>query len=96
MKVILYVPPGGYFAERWAQGSTMPNLGILYIAALSRAGRDRHQGVPGDVSGTIAEDIEKQILEYQPDIVGITVTTEKPVRGLRIGASFQNACIRAR
>src|SRR5256885_1096386 len=34
MKVILFVPPGGYFAERWAQGSTMPNLGILYIAAV--------------------------------------------------------------
>lgn len=34
MKVQLYVPPGGYFAERWSKGSSMPPLGILYIAAV--------------------------------------------------------------
>lgn len=76
MRVIVFVPPGGYFAERWAQGSTMPNLGILYIAAvLEQEGVDIRV-VPGDVLGLTIADLEKQILDFKPHIVGITVTTE--------------------
>src|SRR5262249_15552281 len=76
MKVILFVPPGGYFAERWSQGSTMPNLGILYIAAvLEQEGVDV-QVVPSDVLELSLEQTEKIILDEKPDIVGITVTTE--------------------
>jgi len=35
MKILLFVPPGGYFAERWSKGSTMPTLGLLYIGAVN-------------------------------------------------------------
>ena len=34
MKVQLIMPPGGYLAERWVKGSTMPPLGLLYIGAV--------------------------------------------------------------
>lgn len=76
MKVSIYVPPGGYFAERWAQGSTMPNLGILYIAALLEQEGIEVRVIPGDVLGMTFEDLEKDIIAHQPDVVGITVTTE--------------------
>ncbi len=33
-KVQLYVPPGGYFAERWSKGSSIPPLGLLSIGAV--------------------------------------------------------------
>ena len=76
MKVVLFVPPGGYFAERWAQGSTMPNLGILYIAAVLEQDGVDVRVIPGDVLGMTFEQIEKEILDFRPDVVGVTVTTE--------------------
>jgi anaerobic magnesium-protoporphyrin IX monomethyl ester cyclase len=76
MKVILFVPPGGYFAERWSQGSTMPNLGILYIAAVLEQDGVEVQVVPADVLMMSFEEIGKIITDEKPDIVGITVTTE--------------------
>ncbi len=51
MKILLFVPPGGYFAERWSKGSTMPTLGLLYIGAvLEKEGIDVGI-VPADVLG---------------------------------------------
>ncbi|HJZ13519.1 MAG TPA: cobalamin B12-binding domain-containing protein, partial [Acidobacteriota bacterium] len=76
MKVILFVPPGGYFAERWSQGSTMPNLGILYIAACIEQEGIPVKVVPADVLGLSLEELEKIITDEKPDVVGITVTTE--------------------
>jgi radical SAM superfamily enzyme YgiQ (UPF0313 family) len=76
MKVILFVPPGGYFAERWSQGSTMPNLGILYIAAVLEQEGIEVQVVPADVLEMTFEQIDKIILDEKPDVIGITVTTE--------------------
>src|SRR3989304_3677342 len=76
MKIILFVPPGGYFAERWSQGSTMPNLGVLYLAAVLEQEGIPVQVIPADVLGMSFEEIERVILDEKPDIVGITVTTE--------------------
>ncbi len=76
MKVRLFVPPGGYFAERWSKGSTMPTLGLLYIGAvLEKEGIDVGI-VPADVLGLGWKGIEKRIREEEPDIIGITGTTE--------------------
>src|SRR5262250_3193486 len=76
MKVILFVPPGGYFAERWSQGSTMPNLGILYIAAVLEQEGVEVQVIPADVLGLTFEQLDKIILDEKPEVIGITVTTE--------------------
>ena len=50
MKVQLFVPPGGYFAERWSKGSTMPPLGILSIAAVLEKEGVPVEVVPADLS----------------------------------------------
>jgi anaerobic magnesium-protoporphyrin IX monomethyl ester cyclase len=76
MSVMLFVPPGGYFAERWSQGRMMPSLGILYLAAvLEKHGRDV-EVIPSHVLGLSWNDISRKIEKQRPDIVGITTTTE--------------------
>jgi len=84
MKVQLYVPPGGYFAERWSKGSTMPPLGLLYIGAvLEKAGVDV-EIVPADVLELDWKGIGKKIAADRPDIVGVTSTTENRFQSFRL------------
>jgi len=76
MKVQLFVPPQGYMAQRWSDGSSMPPLGILYLAAaLERVGITVDV-VPADILRYSWQDIEKRIETFQPQLVGITTTTE--------------------
>ena len=76
MKVQLFVPPGGYFAERWTKGSSMPPLGLLYIAAVLE--RDGHtiKIVPADILKLKKEQIAAEIRAFEADIIGVTSTTE--------------------
>jgi anaerobic magnesium-protoporphyrin IX monomethyl ester cyclase len=84
MKIRLFVPPGGYFAERWSKGSTMPTLGLLSIGAvLEKEGIDVGI-VPSDVLGLGWKDIEKRIRTEEPDIIGITGTTENRFQAFRL------------
>lgn len=84
MKVQLIIPPGGYFAERWSKGSTMPPLGLLYIAAvLEKEGIDVRI-VPADMKGMGWGDIKKDIVIYRPDIIGITSTTENRFQSFKL------------
>ncbi|MBN2199035.1 MAG: B12-binding domain-containing radical SAM protein [Candidatus Aminicenantes bacterium] len=76
MRVQLFIPPGGYAAERWTKGSSMPPLGILYIAAaLEKEGVDVRV-VPAEVLKLGWRDIEREVRNYEPDIVGVTSFTE--------------------
>ncbi|MEW6455509.1 MAG: radical SAM protein [Acidobacteriota bacterium] len=76
MKVMLLVPPGGYFAERWTKGTLMPALGILYIAAYLENKGMEVKVVPSEVLELKWREIEKEISNYKPDVVGVTTTTE--------------------
>jgi len=76
MKVQLYVPPGGYFAERWSKGSSMPPLGLLYIGAVLEKDGFDVEIVPADILKLGWRDIQKKISLSRPDIVGVTSTTE--------------------
>jgi radical SAM superfamily enzyme YgiQ (UPF0313 family) len=76
MRVSFFVPPGGYFAERWSHGALMPALGILYMAAVLE-----EQGVEVEVTPTHVleltwRQIARKIETDRPDVVGITTTTE--------------------
>jgi anaerobic magnesium-protoporphyrin IX monomethyl ester cyclase len=75
-KVQLYVPPGGYFAERWSKGSSMPPLGLLYIGAVLEREGIPVEILPADVLGWDWADIRRKIERDKPDIVGVTITTE--------------------
>jgi radical SAM superfamily enzyme YgiQ (UPF0313 family) len=75
-KVQLYVPPGGYFAERWSKGSSMPPLGLLSIGAVLERAAVPVEIVPTNVLGMGWSDIRRKIARDKPDIVGVTITTE--------------------
>jgi radical SAM superfamily enzyme YgiQ (UPF0313 family) len=83
-KVQLYVAPGGYFAERWSKGATMPPLGLLSIGAvLERAGVPV-EIVPSDVLGLDWAGIRRKIARDRPDLVGVTITTENRFQSFRL------------
>jgi len=76
MKVQLLIPPGGYFAERWSKGSSMPPLGLLYIGAvLENEGHDVRI-LPTDILKLNWGQIRREIQTFTPDIIGVTSTTE--------------------
>ena len=80
----MIIPPGGYFAERWSKGSTMPPLGLLYIGAvLEKEGVDVRI-VPADMKNMSWGDIKQDILDYKPDIIGITSTTENRFQSFKL------------
>ena len=84
IKVQLYVPPGGYFAERWAKGSSMPPLGLLSIAAVLDREGIAVEVVPADVLEMSWRDIRRKIEADRPDVIGVTITTENRFQSFRL------------
>ncbi|MBM3297671.1 MAG: radical SAM protein [Candidatus Aminicenantes bacterium] len=76
MRVQLFIPPGGYAAERWTKGSSMPPLGILHIAAALEREGVAVRVVPAEVLKLGWRDIEGEVRSFEPDIVGVTSFTE--------------------
>lgn len=91
MKVSLYVPPGGYFAERWSQGHMMPALGILYMAAVLEKNGVDVEVVPSHVLKLSWKDIYRRIETDKPDVVGITTTTENRFLGFKLAEVAKRA-----
>lgn len=76
MRVQLFVPPHGYVAQRWSEGSSMPPLGVLFLAAvLEEKGHDVDV-VPADILKLDQQGIVERIERFRPGVVGITTTTE--------------------
>lgn len=76
MKFQLFVPPQGYVAQRWSEGSSMPSLGILYLAAVLEKEGIEVEIVPADILGYNWKDVSKRIKDFKPDVVGVTTCTE--------------------
>jgi anaerobic magnesium-protoporphyrin IX monomethyl ester cyclase len=84
MKIRLFVPPGGYFAERWSQGSSMPPLGLLYLGAVLEKNGIDVGIVPADILGLGWREIAEKIRAEKPDIIGVTATTENRFQSFRL------------
>ena len=84
MKIQLFVPPGGYFAERWSKGSTMPTLGLLTIGAVLEKAGIAVEIVPADVLKLGWGDIRRKIARDRADIVGVTSTTENRFQSFKL------------
>ncbi len=76
LKILLLIPPGGYYAERWKKGSLMPSLGICYIASVLEKSGHKVQIIDAYVEGIKLKDLLSKISAIKPDITGITFTTE--------------------
>src|SRR5262245_51955222 len=91
MKASLFVPPGGYFAERWSQGHMMPALGIDYIAAVLEENGVGVEIVPSHVLNLSWDDIYRKVETDKPDVVGITTTTENRFLGFKLAEVAKEA-----
>lgn len=74
--VVLVVPPGGYFAERWKDGGGMPELGLLSIAAVLEREGIPVIVLPCSILGFDIESFGCHLATLQPRFVGVTTTTE--------------------
>lgn len=84
MKVQLFVPPGGYLAERWTKGSSMPPLGLLYIAAVLEKEGIQVEICPADILKLSSKGIKKEIERAEPRLIGVTSTTENRFQSFRL------------
>jgi len=84
MRVQLFIPPGGYFAERWTQGSSMPPLGLLYIGAVLESAGHEVQLVPADLLRLSWRRVAGKIREFEPDLIGVTSTTENRFQSFKL------------
>jgi len=84
LKIQLFVPPQGYVAQRWSEGTSMPPLGILYLAAVLKQRKHTVEIVPSDILDYSWDDIIRKIDEFKPDIVGVTTTTENRFESFKL------------
>jgi radical SAM superfamily enzyme YgiQ (UPF0313 family) len=76
MKIVLIVPPGGYYAERWQKGSLMPALGIGYIASVLEKNHIDVKIIDARIEGYSQARLINVLRELSPDVAGLTFTTE--------------------
>jgi radical SAM superfamily enzyme YgiQ (UPF0313 family) len=83
-QVLLIIPPGGYYAERWSKGSLMPPLGVGYVAASLEAAGIRTAILDAHVEGLSHKQIAERLRQAAPRIVGVTFTTETRFEGFAV------------
>ncbi len=74
--VMLIVPPGGYYADRWKSGRSMPALGIGYVAASLKKAGISVGIIDAYVQRLSNKDIVRLLREKKTRIAGFTITTE--------------------
>jgi anaerobic magnesium-protoporphyrin IX monomethyl ester cyclase len=84
MKIQLFVPPGGYTAERWSKGSRPPPLGLLYIAAVLEKEGYEVRVVPADILKLSWRGIRREIQDFKPDLIGVTSHTENRFQSFKL------------
>lgn len=84
MKIQLFVPPGGYIAERWSKGSSAPPLGLLYIAAVLEKEGYEARIVPADILKLSWGQIRREIQDFKPDLIGVTSYTENRFQSFKL------------
>ncbi len=63
-------------AQRWQDGSSMPPLGILYLAAVLEQHGHQVEVIPCDILDYTLADVRRIVAASRPDLVGCTATTE--------------------
>jgi radical SAM superfamily enzyme YgiQ (UPF0313 family) len=83
-KIIFLTPPGGYFAERWSKKELIPALGIGYIASVLEQCGHAVKIIDPNAEELSIKDIIKKIKNYEPNLVGITFTTENRFEAFKV------------
>lgn len=84
IKTILIVPPGGYYAERWKKGASMPSLGICYIAGVLEKNGFLVEIIDSYAERLNLNGLTEKIKDSAPDLIGVTFTTENRFQGFDV------------
>ncbi len=78
MKIILLVPPTDLatsYGELKSFSNPQPSIGIAYIALILRENGHKVKVMDSYVSAHSLDEILKQIAEFSPELIGISVLT---------------------
>ena len=76
LDLLLIVPPGGHYAERWSGPVSMPPLGLAYLASTARAAGCSVRIVDGRAQKVSNRALARRIGECKPRMIGVTAVTE--------------------
>lgn len=82
-KIIFIVPPGGWFPGK-NQQANFPPLGLCYLVAVLRERGVYAEIIDSDMEGYTYADIENRIKKENPDIVGVSFTTQTRFPGFNV------------
>lgn len=74
--VLLILPAGGYYAERWKAGSLMPPLGLFYLAAVLEQNGFRVAIIDAHLEGLTIKDVVARAAEINPKVIGLSFATD--------------------
>ncbi|UCH88146.1 MAG: cobalamin-dependent protein [Thermoplasmata archaeon] len=80
MKTLLVLPPGGFLTE---SEHMMPPLGLAYLAAILEQNEKKVEILDAHVEGLSWKDLHKKLVGSNPDIIGVTFTTETRFDGFK-------------
>ncbi|MCL4460038.1 MAG: B12-binding domain-containing radical SAM protein [Chloroflexi bacterium] len=81
MKILLLVPPKGYYARRYSPENTFPHLGLGYVAASLRQAGFAVEILDAYVKRLSCNALGPLLKQKNPDVVGVTFTTETRFEG---------------
>lgn len=94
MSKILFISPpmslGEIYSNYGAVAATLPPLGICYIAAVLEQAGHGVRIIDGIAEKTTKEELKEKILEYKPNIVGITALTVSYNRAIETAKFIKN------
>ncbi len=76
LDLLLIVPPGGHYAERWSGPVSMPPLGLAYLAGTARKAGCSVRIVDGRAQKVSNKELARLITDTKPRIIGVTAVTE--------------------
>lgn len=76
MDVLLIIPPGGYYAERWQKGSLQPPLGVLYLASVLEKNNFQVGIIDAHLEKLLYSNLAQKAKELSPSIIGISFCTD--------------------
>jgi radical SAM superfamily enzyme YgiQ (UPF0313 family) len=74
--VLLILPPGGYYAERWKAGSLMPPLGLFYLAAVLEQNNFRVAIIDAHLEQLTVKGVVARTVEINPKVIGVSFSTD--------------------
>ncbi|NQT84430.1 radical SAM protein, partial [bacterium] len=81
MKVVLLIPPGGYYAQRWRHKVLPPPLGLAYLGTVLVQNGIEVEIIDAHLRRLSWGALAERLRRAGPNIVGVSFTTETRFRG---------------